>query len=153
MKENIQKDERVLAYRRKIQSDAYMYLIFYLAAVLLIKIFILRTAWHDYITELIALLGANLYMGIRNIYVGNDIMRTHNKTKDNLYLSLFSGFIITGTAAFLTYDSFVNKTHFFILLLVIYAVTAVIAFTLRLLWSSINKRRINALEKKYDDDE
>jgi hypothetical protein len=50
MKNNIQKDERVIAYRRKIKSDAYMYLMFYLAAVLLIKIFILKMQWNDYIT-------------------------------------------------------------------------------------------------------
>lgn len=153
MKNNIQKDERVIAYRRKIQSDAYMYLMFYLAAVLLIKIFILKMAWNDYITELIAIVGSCLYMGIRNIYVGNDIMRMKNRTKDNLFLSLFSGLIIAGVTAFLSYNSIDSQTNFFVLLIVTFVAASVVSFILRLLWSGINKRRINTLEKKYDDEE
>ena len=152
MKKNIQYDERIIAYRRKIQSDAYMYLMFYLIAVLIIKVFILKMEWNDYITELIAIIGAGLYMGMKNIYVGNDIMKRQNRAKDNLILSLFSGLIITGVTAFLSYNSIDEKAKFFILLIVIFVAASAVSFINRLLWSGINKRQINSLEKKYDDE-
>lgn len=67
------RDERVLAQRRRIQSDAYGLLIYCLTIAILVQQFVFHAPLAQYAVELFLLCGSGVYMGVRHWTAGVDI--------------------------------------------------------------------------------
>lgn len=77
----ITKDERTLEVHNKILSEAYLVVLFLLAASVLIKSYILDLHFTQYIAELCIILLSISYIGIKSAIVGNDLLDTSKKGK------------------------------------------------------------------------
>lgn len=76
----MQNDERVLAQKRKIQSDGFAILFFGLLLSVLVQQYIFNAPVSQYIVELILFIIMSIYLIVRNIMVGNDIFSTNTSS-------------------------------------------------------------------------
>lgn len=73
MKNVKNKDERVIAQRRKIQSDGFQLLIYALLLSVVVQQIFLQSPPSQYMAELLCLIGAGFYSLIRNLNLGNNV--------------------------------------------------------------------------------
>lgn len=96
MKCSKNQDERILTQKRKVQSDAFQLLIYYLLIAILVQKFIFNAPFYQIVVELIGVVGAAFYVEIRNLLLGNDIYSTSTETKKNIVKrSIISGCVCT----------------------------------------------------------
>lgn len=73
MKNQIQKDERVLAQKRKIGSDAFNILLVGLLISVLVQQNFFNAPFTQYAVEIVLFIAASIYVIIRNLISGNDL--------------------------------------------------------------------------------
>lgn len=73
MKNQIQQDERVLAQKRKIGSDAFNILLIGLMISVLIQQYLFNAPFTQYAVEIVLFIAASIYVIIRNLIDGNDL--------------------------------------------------------------------------------
>ncbi|MEA4813293.1 MAG: DUF6773 family protein, partial [Oscillospiraceae bacterium] len=76
MKKHIQQDERVLAQKRKIGSDAFNILWIGLLISVLVQQYLFNAPFAQYAVEFVLFIAASIYIVIRNLMVGNDLFRS-----------------------------------------------------------------------------
>jgi len=92
MKNVKNQDERVLAQRRKIQSDGFQLLIYTLLLSVLVQQFFLQAPPSQYMAEFLCLVGAGFYNLIRNLNLGDDFYCDNKGSGKRLFKNaLFSG--------------------------------------------------------------
>lgn len=91
---NIIRDERTIAAKRKIQSDALQLLIYALWAAILVQQIFLNAPVSQFIVEFICALGVSVYVLIRTICLGIDQSGTGvTTTKSLVTTTLLSGIL------------------------------------------------------------
>lgn len=89
-------DERILLQKRKVQSDAFQLLIYYLLIAIVVQKFIFNAPFYQIIIELIGVIGAAFYVEIRNLLLGSDIYSTNTTIKKSIIKrSIISGCVCT----------------------------------------------------------
>lgn len=73
MKNQIQKDERVLAQKRKIGSDAFNILWIALIISVLVQQYFFNAPFVQYAVEIVLFIAVSIYIIIRNLIHGNDL--------------------------------------------------------------------------------
>ncbi len=152
-------DERVLAQKRKIQSDAFVILFFGLLLSVLIQQFILNAPISQYIVEFIFFISSSIYLLIRNILDGNDIFSSSKSIQKLIIInSLVCGLTITIITTALNYIKLGNsfKTDFtntlFISLITFLCCTAIAFLAFKLLYIA-NMKRKQQIENKFKEED
>ena len=148
MKKVVVEDERVVLSKRHIQSDGYQLLIFYLLIALVVQKFFFNAPFSQIAVEFFGVLGAGLYVVIRNIAYGNSLYPATKAGKKALFLnSLLSGFlcsvglfILAGMTDLMT-------------LSIIFVVSTGCFFGLSYSLYTLNKHKQDAIDATLDDEE
>lgn len=148
MKSVKNQDERVLAQRRKIQSDGFQLLTYALLISVVIQQFFLQAPPSQYMGEFICLVGAGFYHLIRTVNLADDFYCDDKGSGKRLFKNaLFSGVGSVILFTFLTGEKdIVNLLSYFL--------TFTIAFGgMTYLVYYISKKKKNKIERELDMDE
>ncbi|MDU7967694.1 MAG: DUF6773 family protein [Paeniclostridium sordellii] len=85
MKNVKDKDERVIAQRRKIQSDGFQLLIYALLLSVVVQQIFLHSSPNQYMAELLCLIGAGFYSLIRNLNLGNNVFGDDSDSNKSIF--------------------------------------------------------------------
>lgn len=152
-------DERVLAQKRKIQSDAFVILFFGLLLSVLIQQYIFNAPVSQYIVEIIFFISSSIYLLIRNILDGNDIFTSSKSAQAIIIInSLVSGLTITVISTTLNYvklgDLFkTDLANTLIISLVTFLSSTIIAYIAFKLLYIANLKRKQQIEAKFKDED
>lgn len=158
MKNNLIQDERTVAQKRKIGSEACNLLLGGLIISLFIKGYVFNVPFSQYATELICLLGAFIYIVVRNIIAGNDLFETKDKGKKSVVLiSLVVGFVVcvsAGSANYARYgEKYTNSTFFLITLAILFVSGTVLTFLIYSPIYKLNQKRQKKIAEELDKEE
>jgi hypothetical protein len=159
MKNQKVNDERILAQKRKNQSDAFVILFFGLLLSVLIQQFIFNAPVSQYIVELIFFISSSIYLLIRNILDGNDILSSNKHCQKIIITnSLVCGLTVTVINATLNYiklgNLFItNLTNTLLISLITFLCSAIIAFLVFKLLYIANIKRKEKIESKFKDED
>lgn len=158
MKNNLIQDERSVAQKRKIGSEACNLLLGGLGISLLIKEFVFNVPFSQYATELLCLCGASIYIVIRNIMAGNDLFETKDKGKKSVVLmSLVVGLavcVIAGSANYARYgDKYTDSRFFLITLAILFVSGTVVTLLISSPIYKLNQKRQKKIAEELDKEE
>jgi len=158
MKNNLILDERAVAQKRKIGSEACNLLLGGLIISLLIKEYVFNVPFSQYATELLCLFGASIYIIIRNIIAGNNVYGTKNNGKKLVVVtSLVSGLatcVIAGSANYAKYgEKYTDGSFFLITLAILFVSGAVLTFLVLSPIYKLNQKRQKKIAEKLDKEE
>ncbi|MEG0847338.1 MAG: DUF6773 family protein [Niameybacter sp.] len=101
MKKSIKQDERVVSEKRKIGSDACQLLMVYLIGSVLVQQYVFQAPFKAYAVEFVGFFGASLYIVIRALMRGHEVVPKKNATKTAVINSLVTGVTIALVTVFL----------------------------------------------------
>lgn len=160
MKRQNMQDERVVAQRRKIQSDAYGILFYVLLISVVIQQSFLNAPFEQYAVEFICFIGMSTYIIVRNIAIGNNIFDDEKRAKFiKLINSSVAGITVTIINGVLNYAKYADHYKedgigYFIAVLVITFISATIpTFILLSVIGYLNKKKQDRVQKQLDEDE
>lgn len=158
-KQNIQ-DERVVAQRRKINSEAYSILMIVLLGSILVQQFFLNAPFKQYAVEVICFFGISLYMIIRYMTLGLDIYGEGKKAKTLPFVnSVVAGIVVTTINGILNYTQYAEKYKedgigYFIAVLAVTFISATIStFLVLSCLNYLNKKKQAKIQKQLDEKE
>lgn len=140
-------DERVVALKRKIDSDAFHILFYALFLLVLAQIYLFDATFAQYAVEAILLIAISIYIVVRNIMAGNDLFApVENSQKKVVANSIFAGLVVATVGTVLNYarlgDLFKTDPQNTILVAVITFLAASIAtFVVFEIIYMVNKKR------------
>jgi uncharacterized membrane protein len=152
-------DERILAQKRKIQSDAFAMLFFGLLLSVLVQQFIFEAPVSQYIVELIFFISTSIYLIVRNILYGNDIFSSNKSNQKTIIInSLVCGITVTIISTTLNYIKLGNlfKTDYsntLLISLITFLCSSLIAFLAFKLIYKVNMKRKQQIETKLQDED
>jgi len=159
MKKGSPQDERIVAQRRKIQSDGFGIIFFILLISSAIQSFFLNAPLEQYAVEFICFLGMSVYLIIRNVALGNNLFGDNKRSKAMPVInSLVTGTIATAIHGVLNYtryaEHYESNLGLFIATLAIFFVSISLSVfaILSLLWY-LNKKKQAKIHKQLDEDE
>lgn len=159
MKRQIQ-DERVLAQRRKIQSDAYGILIIVLLISILVQQFLLNAPFEQYAVEFICFFGMSIYMIVRYLTLGINIYGEGKRAKSiPLVNSIVTGIVVTAINGVLKYTRYAERYqddgigYFIAVLVITFISAAAFAFVVLSFFGYLNKKKQEKIQKRLDEDE
>ncbi len=148
MKNIKNQDERVLAQRRKIQSDGFQLLIYALLISVLIQQIFLQAPPSQYMVELLCLIGAGLYNLIRNLNIGNNLFGDESNSGKNI----FKNAIFSGVGAIIFFAILIGEKNIWNLLS--YGLIFAAIFVCRTYFIHyISKRKQDKIKRELDMDE
>jgi hypothetical protein len=159
MRNQKNQDERVLAQKRKIQSDAFVILFLGLLMSVLIQQFIFNAPVSQYIVEFIFFIFSSIYLLIRNIVDGNDIFSSNRSVQKIILMnSLVCGLTITIINTTLNYIKLGNLfitdfTNTLLISLITFICSTIIAFLAFKLLYIANMKRKKQIETKFNDED
>jgi len=158
MKNNLIQDERAVAQKRKIESEACYLLLGGLIISLFIKEYVINVPFSQYVTELLCLFGVFIYIAIRNIVAGNNLYTTKNNGKKLVVrYSLLGGLatcIIAGITNYIHYGEKYTDGRFFLITLAILFVSGTVVTSLIYLpIHMLNQNRQKKIEEALDEEE
>jgi exosortase/archaeosortase len=148
MKNNKIQDERILLARRKIQSQAYGWLVYALMISIIVQQFFMKAPFAQYAVEFFTLIGCGLYISVRHFKEGVDIWNSKGNGRKKMLLStIVSGVVSVILFAFLSgiYDM-KTLTSYFVSFVIFF-------FVFRSFIIAINKKKQQAIEDKLSEDE
>ncbi|SMC18690.1 hypothetical protein SAMN02745134_00632 [Clostridium acidisoli DSM 12555] len=158
-KQNLQ-DERVVAQRRKINSEAYGILMIALICSILVQQFLLKAPFEQYAAELICFLGMCIYTIIRYMTLGLNIYGEGKSSKAIIFMnSILSGIVVTAINGVLNYTQYAEKYKedgigYFIAVLVVTFISAtVLVFVVLSFLNYLNKKKQAKIQKQLDEKE
>lgn len=153
-------DERVLQINYKIQSEAYVLVLFLATASIIVKSYVLDFAFSQYVVEFGIIVLSTLYISIRSMMLGNNFVSTTKSGKRLtvlaiVVLSLIIG-VITGVKNYTLYgdkytgvfDGYFIATIFITTLSSVIFISLIIAV---LYW--FNNKGQKMLEKKLEEED
>jgi uncharacterized membrane protein len=151
-------DERVLAQKRKIQSDAFSVLFFGLLLSVLVQQFIFHAPISQYLVELIFFLSSSIYLLVRDILNGNDIFSNQSSKKIIIINSFVCGLTITIIHTALNYLKLgslftTDFSNTLLISLTTFLCTTTIAYIGFKLLYTVNMKRKQQLETKFNDED
>lgn len=159
MKKQDSQDERVVAQRRKIQSEGFAIIFFVLLISSVVQSFFLNAPLEQYAVEMICFLGMSVYLLIRNITLGNNLFGDNKRAKAMpLVNSLVTGIIATAIHGVLNYsrysEHYENNVGFYIAGLAIFFVSVTVSvFAVLSFLLYLNKKKQAKIQKQLDEDE
>lgn len=152
------KDERALQLNNKIQSEAYLMVLFLAAGSILVKSYVMDMSFTNYLAELVIIILSTIYIAVRGMFIGYNFIN-NSKTGKILTVSavLIISLAISITNGIKTYFLYSDKYNGifdgrFIAVLVFSFISSVIfigvAFVL-LYW--LNRKGQQRIEKKIDE--
>lgn len=140
-------DERVLAQRRKIQSDGFQLLIYGLLLAIVVQQFFLQAPPSQFMGEFLCLIAAGFYNLIRNLKLGNNIfVNNEGSYKSYLKNSVISGIGIMILFTVLTGQKIKDVIGFYLAFIVFnMAMLSVIYY--------LSKKKEEKIQKELDMDE
>ncbi len=148
MKSLKNQDERILMQKRKVQSDAFQLLIYYLLIAIIVQKFIFNAPFYQIIVELIGVVGVAFYVEIRNLLLGSDIYSTNTTTKKNIV----KGSIISGCGCTIFLRIIAGITDMQILL-VLFLCTTISCAGFSFLFYYLNRKKQDKIEEDLNKDE
>lgn len=154
------KDERVVQLNNKIQSEAYSLVLFLATASIIVKSYVLDFAYSQYVVELGIIILSTLYISIRSMMLGNNIVST---SKNGKLLTVLAIVGVSVTIGIITgvknYSLYGNKytgifDGHFIATILITSLSAVIFISLiiaALYW--LNNKGQKRMEEKLNEEE
>lgn len=104
MKKQVENDERVVAQRRKIGSDAFQILAIGLFISVLVQQYLFNAPFVQYAAEIVLFIAIAIYVLIRNLMVGNDLFApAKNGQKMVVINSAVCGLVVTVINTVLNY--------------------------------------------------
>jgi len=158
MKNNLIQDERAVAQKRKIGSEACNLLLGGLVISLLIKEYVFNVPFSQYATEVLCLFGASIYIVIRNIITGNNVFETKNNGKKSVVVSSLVGGLVTcvigGIANYAKYgEKYTDGKFFLITLAILFVCGTVITFLIYSFIYKLNQKRQKKIAEELDKEE
>ncbi|WP_195198918.1 DUF6773 family protein [Faecalispora jeddahensis] len=158
-KQNLQ-DERVLAQRRKINSEAYGILMIALLCSVLVQQRLLNAPFEQYAVELICFFGMSLYMIIRYLTLGLDIYGEEKRAKAFPFVnSVVTGIVITTINGVLNYTQYAEQYredgigYFIAVLAVTFISATVLTYVVLSSLKYLNAKRQAKIQKQLDEKE
>lgn len=145
MENNIQKDERVVAEKRKIQSDGFQMILIFLLVSTLIQQYILKAPLAQYIVEFFCFVMGAFYVVFKNLFKGNFVSTKEYTFKRIVLMSLFNSLVISSVLYFVTGERDIKSS------LMGFVVAFFVYMAMMYLFKIINKKRIEKLEKDLED--
>ena len=153
-------DERVVAQRRKIYSEAYGILMIALIASVFVQQFFLDAPFEQYAVELICFVGMSIYIIIRWLTLGLDLYNDSKRAKTmHFVFSIVAGIVVTainGVSNYSRYAEHYKETgigYFIAVLAIIFISTAALVFVVRYALVYANKKRHEKIIKKLEEDD
>jgi uncharacterized membrane protein YciS (DUF1049 family) len=158
MKNSLIQDERAVAQKRKIGSEACNLLLGGLGISLLIKEYVFNVPFSQYATELLCLFGASIYIVIRNIIEGNNLFETKGKGKRSVVLiSIVVGLAVCVSARGANYarygEKYTDGTFFLITLAILFVSGTVLTFLIYSPIYKLNQKRQKKIAEELDKEE
>lgn len=155
MKKQKVTDERILAQKRKIGSDAFQILFLVLLASILIQQYIFKASFSQYAVEFVLFVSSSLYVLIRNFMAGNDIFDSAKSSQKLIVInSLVCGVVVAVVSALLNEHLFKSGIASALLAIFITFLCATVAsFAVLKLFYLANKNRQKNIETHMNDDE
>lgn len=111
MKKHIQQDERILAQKRKIGSDAFNIVWIGLLISVLVQQYLFDAPFIQYAVEIILFIAASIYIVARNLLGGNDIFASKKGSHMLVIInSLVCGITVTIINTILNYVKYSHAT-------------------------------------------
>ncbi len=159
MKKNVSQDERIEAQNRKIGSDTCYLLMFTLFVSILIQQYSLNAPFSQYAVEVIALLGAAIYIVARNVMLGNLVLfREKSGKRGIISVSVACGILVTAINGILNHLRYAeqyngNRGLFAATLAVTFVSATAISFVPLFVAYLFNKRKRKAIDELLDNEE
>ncbi|MBX4262189.1 hypothetical protein KTC96_23875 (plasmid) [Clostridium estertheticum] len=158
MKNKLIHDERAVAQKRKIGNEACNLLLSGLGISLLIKAYVLNVPFSQYTTELLCLLGASIYIVIRNIIAGNNVYETKGNGKKSVVLiSLVVGLAVCISAGITNHarygDKYTDVRFFLITLAMLFVSGTVLTLLIASPIYKLNRKRQKKIADELDKEE
>lgn len=157
MKTNKITDERIVLQNRKINSDAFSLLYIGLILSILIQQFLFQAPLSQYASEAILFLGISVYLIIRNVTAGNYLYGEGKSKWKMILINAFSGSVGVTVAMMVNYSLSDSKKNPavspYLIGLLIFLISFIAAFLFGLFLNRWNQKKIQEIEKKYQDDE
>ena len=142
------KDERVVSQRRKIQSDAYSILVYFLLFSILFQQYILNAPASQFAGEFIGVIAIGIYVAIRSISMGLNTSNRRDTSIKKLFLN--SVFLSSITVIFFVFVSgkrdLVNGLIFFISF-------TMISFAVNFSLQHLVKKKQEEIDKELNEEE
>lgn len=147
MKNNKIQDERILLERRKIQSEAYGWLVIGLMISIIVQQFFMNAPFAQYAVEFFALIGCGVFISIRHFKKGIDIWNPNGEGKKKLLLQT----VVSGIASVILFA--ILSGQYDIKNLALYFVTFVLFFfVFRSVMITITKKKQQVIDNKLNED-
>ena len=160
MKNQQNRDERVVMQRRKIQSEAFTILIYVLLLSVPIQQFVLGAPFEQFAVEFICVIGISIYIIFRNFMLGHSIFGEGKRAKTMPVVNaLVVGFTVTVINGILNYrqhsDIYMEDGMglFFAILAITFISATGICFILLFIINYFNKCKQDKIQKQLDADE
>lgn len=158
MKNNVIQDERAVALKRQISSEAFNLVMGALVISLLVKQYVLDVPFSQSMTEILCLSGAALYVLVRNIIAGNNVYESKKGSKKSLiYSSLAGGLGVCLSAGIFNYakysEKYANNWMFLAILAILFVSGSLFVFFMYLPIYKINQKRQKMIDSALDQDE
>ena len=88
------KDERIIQVQNKILGEAYFVTVLLLFISILVKAYVMKCDYTNYITELIIIILSAIYIAVRSMICGNNLMDTSKRNKTLCVLGAFGASIV-----------------------------------------------------------
>jgi len=153
-------DERVIAQRRKINSEAYGILMIALLCSILIQQFLLNAPFEQYAVEFIGFFGMSFYMIIRYLILGLNIYGEGKRSNVIPFVnSIVTGFVVTAISGVSNYTKYAAQYKedgigYFIAVLAATFISATVAsFAVLAFLNYLNRKKQLGIQKELDEKE
>ncbi len=153
-------DERVVAQKRKIGSDAFNILFVGLLLSILVQQRLFDAPLSQYLVEVILFLSISVYILVRNLLIGNDLFSSKKKGQTIIIInSLVCGAtvsVITTIQNYLNYSDNIKSStpvHIAAVATVTFISASLVTFIVLKIMYTANKKKQDAIDRKLDSDE
>ncbi len=160
MKKHIQHDERVLAQKRKIGSDAFNIVWIGLLISVLVQQYLFDAPFTQYAVEMVLFIAASIYVVIRNLLGGNDLFDSKKRGQTIIITnSLVCGFTVTIINTILNYMKYSETTplpigvNTALVSGITFVCATLVAFIPLELFYLVNKKKQKDIESRLNEDE
>lgn len=160
MKRQNMYDERVLAQRRQINSEAYGILMLVLLVSILVQQFWLNAPFEQYAVEFIGFFGMSVYMIVRYLTLGLNLYGEGKRAKGIILInSIVTGLTVTAISGVLNYTRYAKHYRadgigYFIAALAVTFISATILAVMVLSGLNyLNRKKQAKIQKALDEDE
>lgn len=159
MKNKKVKDERIVQVQNKILGETYFIIVFLLFISVLVKAYVMKSDYTNYIAELLIIVLSVIYVAVRSMVAGNNLMGTSKRNKILCVLGTFGASIIitviNGVKNYTSYGEHYSGLFdwHFLAALAITFISSLALISVGLLFIYLcHKKGQQRIEKKLNDD-